>query len=268
MNRYPIYFLLTGALFAAAGCSRRDHTPPPVERTALAVRFFNSIERRDSAAAVRQGRKLHALNGREYILRLISIHESNETVRDAQNKLQAGRINDSLAIISAAAKKYPHNLTLKSTYPKLVQLRNAEKLLSAMEEATNASSMRGARIAARAGLSKNITPEFSAYLKNYEAREKAVAEKEKQTTEANLQAAKSAAEQARRADARRQEENARFMQETAKKTEAGEKMRKAAGDVPFAVGDGKDAPAGNQPPAADGKKDAGNAANPRPDAAK
>ena len=234
MNRIILSALLTAAILSAGCNKRRKHNPPPLERVSLTVRFFDSVSKRNSAAAVRQGRKIYALDpNQEYLLRLISIHESNEAVRSAQRMLRAGKVGEALKIVSRAVQDYPHNLTLKSTYPKLIQLRNAEKLLSAMDRAKNSSSMRGARIAARAGLSQNLTPEFSAYLQAYEEREKAVAEQEKKATQANLEAVKAAAERDRAADAKREAENVRFMEEMAKKTEAGEKMRQEAGEVPF-----------------------------------
>ena len=78
---------------------------------------------------------------------------------------------------------------LVSAYPKLVQLRNAEKLLIAMKNAKNASAMRGARIAARAGLSRNLTPQLRKYLQEYEKMEQRITDKERQhTLDANVNA--------------------------------------------------------------------------------
>lgn len=220
------------------GCSRRPHSAPPTERLALTIRFFRSVQSGDSAAAARQGRKLYMLDTRQdYILHLVSVQESNEAVGEARKLLLKGRINEALPIVSRAIRQYPDNRTLVSTYPKLVQLRNAEKLLKAMRDARQSSAMRGARIAARVGLSRNLTPAFNSYLEAYEKRERQVAERERKTIEKADQKATVDAKAALDADRKRAEADAQFQQNTSAKAAEGERVRKAAGEVPFEPGE-------------------------------
>lgn len=215
------------------GCSK-PHQEPPTERLALTVRFFRSIASRDSAAAVRQGRKLYALApDQDYILRLINVQESNDAVDNAQKLIRQGRINEALPIVAAAVKQYPHNRMLVSSYPKIIQLRNAEKLLAAMERAKSASAMRGARIAARAGLSRNMTPALQKHLDEYRKKENAATEAERKQTLATEKLADSDARRAAEAAKLRAADDKIFQKSAAEKSAAGERARQEAGAVPF-----------------------------------
>ena len=226
--------VLFSAVIPSGGCSK-PHKPLHMERIALTVRFFESIAARNSAAAARQGKKLYAINpSQEYILRLVSIQESNDAVGNAQNLIRQGRINEALPVVALAAKQYPDNRTLVTAYPKLIQLRNAEKLLKAMDRAKNASAMRGARIAAKAGLSRNITPAFQQYLDAYEKRESDLAKKEKDNLIASGKAVDKATIQAKKDDVDREKTNREFAEKTELLTKKGEQIRKEAGAVPFA----------------------------------
>ena len=215
------------------GC-KKPHPKPPTERLALTARFFRSIASSDSAAAVRQGRKLYALAPeQDYILRLISIQESNDAVANAQNLIRQGRINEALPIVAAAVKQYPHNRMLVSSYPKISQLRNAEKLLSAMNRAKNGAAMRGARIAARAGLSRNITPELQNFLDEYRKKENATTRAERAQALAAGKLADADARKAAEAEKLRAADEKIFQHATAEKSAKGERARQEAGAVPF-----------------------------------
>jgi hypothetical protein len=231
-NIFTLLFF-TGVITILCGCGR-EHKAPPTEKLALTTRFFRSIADNQPAQAVRQGRNLYALDKQqESILRLISIQESNEAVVNAQKLIRQGRINEALPIVAAAAKQYPHNRMLVSAYPKLVQLRNAEKLLLAMKNAKNASAMRGARIAARAGLSRNLTPDLRKYLQDYENLEKIVAKQEHdKIISANQQAQKELSD-VKAADRKRAESEQLHQQRTAEKQAEGDQARSQAGAVPF-----------------------------------
>ena len=233
LTTIPFLVILT-VITISGGCSK-PRKPLQMERLALTVRFFESISEKNSAAAVRQGKKLYAINpSQEYILRLTSIQESNDAVKNAQNLIRQGRINEALPIVALAVKQYPDNRTLVTTYPKLIQLRNAEKLLKAMDQAKNSSAMRGARIAAKAGLSRNITPLFQQYLDSYEKREKALAQKEKENIIASGKAVDQASVQAEKDDINREKVNREFSKKIEILSQKGEQMRKDAGAVPFA----------------------------------
>ncbi|MBR2344574.1 MAG: hypothetical protein IKA71_02165 [Lentisphaeria bacterium] len=224
---------LTGLVLFFCGCGK-EHKAPPTQKLELTVRFFRSIAKKNSVAAVQQGRKLYALDPKQdYILRLISIQESNESVFNAQTLIRQGRIQEALPIIASAAKQYPENRMLVSAYPKLVQLRNAEKLLIAMKNAKNASAMRGARIAARAGLSRNLTPQLRKYLQEYEKMEQRITDKERQhTLDANVNA-KQDIKKAQQAAVERVANERFYQQQTAEKHAEGEDVRREAGAVPF-----------------------------------
>ncbi|MCI5778683.1 MAG: hypothetical protein MR051_02530 [Lentisphaeria bacterium] len=233
MKKFIAIFILALLLTGSTGCGK-PHRRLPADKLALTVRFFRSIEAADPAAAARQGRKLYAMDPRQdFILRLISIQESNEAVGNAQKLIRQGRINEALPIVAAAAKQYSHNRTLVSTYPKLTQLRNAETLLAAMNRARTASAMRGARIAARAGLSRNLTPSLKDHLAKYEKLEQDTARKENEKLQDAGKKAADAARQSMTADRQREEAEQKFQQNTSEKTAEGERVRRDAGSVPF-----------------------------------
>ncbi len=231
---FPTLMLSGVVILSSGGCSK-PHKALHSERVALTVRFFESIAEKNSAAAARQGKKLYAINpSMEYILRLVSIQESNDAVGNAKKLIQQGRINEALPVVALAIKQYPDNRTLVTTYPKLIQLRNAEKLLKAMDRAKNASAMRGARIAAKAGLSRNITPVFKKYLDDYEKRENELAKMEKENLLASGKAVDAATIQAKKDDISREKINREFSEKTESLAKKGEQIRKEAGAVPFA----------------------------------
>ena len=222
--------ILSALLLSAAGCSKRKHRQPPLERADLTVRFFKSIREKKSDLAVRQGRQLIAIDpSAEYIRDLISLQQSNDTIISAQKMVDQGKISDALKLVRENSKKYSDNHTLTDAYSRLLQLRNAERLLRAMSRARNSSSMRGARIAARAGLSLNMTPQLERFIVEYEKRETALAAQEKAQTRKAERAAKLAAEQAKLEDVKRKAEDKKFAAESAKKIAEGERVSKAAG---------------------------------------
>ena len=222
--------ILSALLLSAAGCSKRKHRKPPLERADLTVRFFKSIREKKSDLAVRQGRQLIAIDpSAEYIRDLISLQQSNDTIISAQKMVDQGKISDALKLVRENSKKYSDNHTLTDAYSRLLQLRNAERLLRAMSRARNSSSMRGARIAARAGLSLNMTPQLERFIVEYEKRETALAAQEKAQTRKAEKAAKLAAEQAKLEDVKRKAEDKKFAAESAKKIAEGERVSKAAG---------------------------------------
>ena len=221
---------LCALLLSLAGCAKRKHRKPPLERADLTVRFFKSIREKKSDLAVRQGRQLIAIDpSAEYIRDLISLQQSNDTIISAQKMVDQGKISDALKLVRENSKKYSDNHTLSDAYSRLLQLRNAERLLRAMSRARNSSSMRGARIAARAGLSLNMTPQLERFIVEYEKRETALAAQEKAQTRKAEKAAKLAAEQAKLEDVKRKAEDKKFAAESAKKIAEGERVSKAAG---------------------------------------
>ena len=171
---------------ALAGCSERK--PPPLERLDLVSRFFESIrsERFDDAA--RQGRKLYEMDrNNEFLLHLITIHESNTFLRRAQVKLNSGKVDETLQILDEGIAKYPENRTLRMYRTKVSQLRNAKSLISAMRRAKGEAAMSAALTAAETGLGTNMSPKLEAYFKSYEAKIKLAAqesEKENRRLEA------------------------------------------------------------------------------------
>ena len=219
-------FIITflAAVTLLCGCERKPHTPPPVERVALVVRFFNSMENKDYASAVRQGYNIFNLDRTQNnVQTLIYLQESNE----------ADKVHKALPVIEKALKLYPQNNTLESTRAKLRQLRNAQSLIASMKKARTSSAMSSARSAAETGLSQNVTPQLQAFFDNYKQLEAKQADFERKHTADSLEAATAAAEKAKAEDAAREAENLRFMQEMAAKTAIGEKMRKDAGSIPF-----------------------------------
>lgn len=215
--------ILAGLFFA--GCNE-PHKAPPLEQMELTARFFNSIRNRRSDAAIRQANKLLAIDpDATYISNFIAIQEANDTIAEAQKALNNGDINKTVEIVRAGRRKHADNITFAEVYPKVSQLRNAKKLFQALSRAKNASAMRGARIAAKAGLSMNLTPELEKFLLEYEARGTKLAAKEKADAAAKERAAKRAAAKAAADEKQRKISEQKFSQETAKKSAEGERLR-------------------------------------------
>lgn len=228
-------FLTITLLFALCGCERRSaHTPPPVERLSLVIRFFNSIKDKDSNTAVIQGKKIFALdNTQNHVAELISIQESNSTVGDAQFYLGKRNVAMAQKVITDAQKKYPDNEVLKRSALKLRELSNAKKYFYEMDKARSSAAMSNARETMETGLSENMTPELIAYLEEYKKRENAVAQREQINTQAAMEAATLAAEKAKAEDSKREEENLRMQKEMSQLSQQSENMRRDAGNVPF-----------------------------------
>lgn len=215
--------LLMGA--AISGC-RKPHRPPPLEQMALTARFFRSVSENQSEQAIRQGRKLLLLSPESvHISALIALQEANDTIGEAQNAVENGDINRALEIIREGRNKHVGNRTFSEVYPQVFQLRNAGKLLKAMLKAKNSSSMRGARIAARSGLSLNMTPELEKYLADYELRGAAVAAREREKSRAAERAAQEAALRAKNEERTRRIRENRFSRDAARKSAEGERLR-------------------------------------------
>ena len=166
----------------AAGCS--EHPKPPVERMELVSRFFRSVRNGEFDAAAQQGRKLYTMDrNNSFLLHLVTIHESNVFLRRAQKALNGGDVDGSLEILAEGRKHYPDNRTLSICYSKVTQLRNAKKLIAAMEKARSSAAMSASLTAATTGLGSNMTPELGRYFKQYEARITAAAAKEQREAE-------------------------------------------------------------------------------------
>ena len=226
--KYFSFNILSVLLAAMAFCGcKKEHQVPPLEQMELTARFFNSIKNRHPEVAVRQANKLLVLDpDASYITSLIAIQEANDTILAAQKALDKRDINRALEIIRAGRSKYADNRTFSEVYPKISQLRNAQKLFRSMARAKNASAMRSARIAAKAGLSMNITPELEKFLTDYEMRGMKLAEREKREAAARELAARETALAAQVAEKERKISEEKFSQETARKAAEGERVRK------------------------------------------
>ena len=166
-----------------AGCSD-DHRKPPVERMELVSRFFRSVRNGEFDAAAQQGRKLYTLDrNNSFLLHLVTIHESNVYLRRAQKALNSGDVDGSLRILAEGKARYPDNRTLGAYYSKVTQLRNAKKLIAAMENAKSSAAMSASLTAAATGLGTNMTPQLTAYFSRYEKRIAEVAAKERREAE-------------------------------------------------------------------------------------
>ena len=177
--KIPLFRIaVVAVLLAAAGCSK--HRQPPLERLELVSRFFRSVRSGDFEAAARQGRKLYAMdNNNGFLLHLVTIHESNVFLRNAQRALNGGNVEQALKILDDGCRRYPANRTLSMYRTRVSQLRNAKKLMRDMELAQSAAAMSASLTAAYTGLGTNMSPELAAYFKRYEERIAQVAERER-----------------------------------------------------------------------------------------
>ena len=176
--------ICAGAALVAAwsGCSK--HPEPPFERMELVARFFRSVRNGEFDAAAQQGRKLYTLDrNNSFLLHLVTIHESNVYLRRAQKALNSGDVNGALKILDEGRKRYPDNRTVGVCYSKVLQLRNAKKLIAAMEKAQSSAAMSASLTAATTGLGANMTPDLARYFKRYEARINATAARERSEAE-------------------------------------------------------------------------------------
>ena len=165
-------------LGAVAGCS--EHREPPMERLELVSRFFRSVRTGDFEAAARQGRKLYAMDRNNgFLLHLVTIHESNVFLRNAQKALNSGDVEQALRILGDGCRRYPENRTLSMYRTRVSQLRNAKKLMRDMELAQSAAAMSASLTAAYTGLGANMSPKLKAYFKRYEAQIAKTAERER-----------------------------------------------------------------------------------------
>jgi len=174
---------------ALAGCSERKE--PPLARLELVSRFFDSVRKRDFETAARQGQKLYAMDrNNEFLLHLITIHESNFFLRQAQKELNSGNVDGALRVLAEGSRNYPDNRTLRMYRTRIIQLRNAKSLLGAMRIARGEAAMSAALTAAETGLGTNMSPKLAAYFKSYEASIKEAAAREAEKGNRSLENAK------------------------------------------------------------------------------
>ena len=169
MNRQHLLTIAAVLCLAGGvtGCGKA-HPAPPVERNSLILRFFNSMTTADAAAASEQGEKLRQMdNANDYIIKLVTIQQSNAYLQRAQGEINAGNIDKALEILNEGVKTYPGNRYLSRQRGRVRQLRNAKMLLNEMKEAKNSAAMSAALTAASTGLSANMTPKLQAYFNSY-----------------------------------------------------------------------------------------------------
>lgn len=170
--------VLSALALTVAGCS--EHRPLPSERLNLVSRFFRSVRNGDFEAAALQGRKIYELDRNNgFMLHLITIHESNVFLRNAQKELNAGNLEGALRTLDAGCRRYPENRTLNMYRTRVFQLRNAKKLIRDMTRAQNSAAMSASLTAATTGMGTNMSPRLAAYFRAYEARIAKVAERER-----------------------------------------------------------------------------------------
>lgn len=171
--------IAAAAVATLTGCSK--HKEPPFERMELVSRFFDSVRKQDFETAARQGQKLYAMDrNNEFLLHLITIHESNVFLRQAQKELNSGNVDGALKVLSDGSRRYPDNRTLRMYHTRIIQLRNAKSLLAAMKTARGEAAMSAALTAAETGLGTNMSKKLNKYFKDYEARIEAERKSEKE----------------------------------------------------------------------------------------
>lgn len=229
-----LFFVLAAGSLLLSGCGKKPAKELRFEQLELTARFFENISAGKNDLAVRQGEKLYTLNpDADHILLLIGMQQSNDAINKAARLLEKNQVNEALHVIREASNKYENNRELATVSTRLYQLRNAQKLLRAIKRAKNSSAMRSARLAARAGLSRNMTPELEKFLNDCELKEAAAAAREKAAAIEADKAAQRAALQAKIDEQKRRQADARFASETAAKTAAGERARRNATDRPI-----------------------------------
>ena len=160
----------TAILLCAGGC-KEAHPAPPLERSELVLRFFQSIQQNRPEDAVLQGKKLEVhLYDKSLITSLTARQQSNSYLALAQQALN--RLDHAAAekAIRAGRRQYPNNRTLKQAEAKLQQLKPSPRLLAEMEKASSAPAMAAALTAATASVGSNTTPELEKYFVRYRAR--------------------------------------------------------------------------------------------------
>lgn len=168
---------------ALAGCSDH-HEPPPLERLELVSRFFDSVRKHDFETAARQGQTLYEMDrNNEFLLHLITIHESNTYLANAQKELNSGDADAALRELNAGLAKYPENSTLNKYRNKIAELRNIKNRIAEMEHAKGEARMRKALSDAKKDADKTlgtkIPPKLKKYFADYEKKiQKAASEEE------------------------------------------------------------------------------------------
>ncbi len=176
---YSLFLVALAAAAVLSGCSK-PHPPPPRERNELVMRFFKSIRNGDCEAAASQGEKIFRIDSNNiFVGRLVAIQQSNAFVQEAQRKLNSGDVEGAIKTIKRGTGTYPDNQRLRLIAVRLAQLRNAKKLLQAMEDAGNSTAMMASLTAAKTGLSDNISHRLKVYFANYASRIETMKKREK-----------------------------------------------------------------------------------------
>ena len=153
-----------------SGCGK-SYPAPPSERNSLILRFFDSMSRGDAAAASEQGAKLRAMDpANDYILKLVTVQQSNAFLQRAQGEINAGNIGRALETLDEGVKAYPANRELARQRGRVRQLRHAKMLFEEMSGAKNSTEMSAALAAASTGLSSNMTLKLRDYFAAYRRR--------------------------------------------------------------------------------------------------
>lgn len=100
--------LLAAAVVLLAGCGKEAPEAAPGERNQLLIRLFNSLDRGDYAAAMEQAAKLRTLDpGNAYLSKIVETQRANRCIQSAQERFDAGRIDEAIAILVEGEKQMP-----------------------------------------------------------------------------------------------------------------------------------------------------------------
>jgi heme oxygenase len=122
MKNY-LYILGLAVILISAGCGRNDVPDPPTAYNQLVIGLFKDLDAKDYRAAANKASKLKALDPENAFLnQLIENELSNYYIKQAQKKLNAGKLAAAQDIISAGRSKYPFNQNLIKTEAYLKQV--------------------------------------------------------------------------------------------------------------------------------------------------
>lgn len=142
---FKINFFLAAvsAAIFLSGCGKHESAAPYVEQNRLFLRLFEALKNKQPEAAEKYASTIAVLDRKsEFLPRLIEQQQVNASIQAAEKELNLGKYPAAMAILEAAALKYPFNRNLAAAVSKVSELAKLEKLVhdysAAADSATRA----------------------------------------------------------------------------------------------------------------------------------
>ncbi|MDD5698625.1 MAG: hypothetical protein PHH77_08410 [Victivallaceae bacterium] len=129
-------------LAVLAGCGKKPVPPPPSAHLLLVQNLFAALNAQQHDTACKRVQKLRALApANEFLIQLEEREFCNYQIQQAQKRLDAGDIAQTLEIIGRARKKYSLNHNLLAVQTEIKQLSELQEHIKLLNSVASSKAM-------------------------------------------------------------------------------------------------------------------------------